>query len=121
MLNELQTHTLHALVDRIIPADDYPGGWDAGVGNYLALLLTKEPRFLFVYQSGLDALAADGFPGLNQSSQDALLTRLEAESERGEFFRQLVAHVMEGFYADPGNGGNTDGVSWRMVGYKVTA
>jgi hypothetical protein len=26
-----------------------------------------------------------------------------------------LAH--EGYYADPGNGGNRDAVSWRMIGY----
>ena len=37
------------------------------------------------------------------------------------FFRLLVEQTMEGFYADPGNGGNKGGVSWEMIGYRVTA
>jgi gluconate 2-dehydrogenase gamma chain len=32
----------------------------------------------------------------------------------------LVNHTMEGFYSDPGNGGNRDAVSWKMIGFEVT-
>lgn len=115
--------TLRALVNCIIPADDYPNGWDARVGEYLAHLLTQEPQFLFPYRSGLDAFEAEtpGFPALPASAQNALLTRLEQDKVRSAFFRLLVTHVMEGFYADPGNGGNRGGVAWQMIGYKVTA
>jgi len=121
-LNERQTQTLHALVNCIVPADDYPNGWDAGVGEYLARLLTREPPLLFAYRSGLDAIEAEapGFCLLPAPAQNALLTCLERE-ERGAFFRLLVTHVMEGFYADPGSGGNRDGIAWQMIGYKVTA
>ena len=35
-LNKSQQRTLRAAVDRIIPADDYPSAWQAGVGDYLA-------------------------------------------------------------------------------------
>ena len=33
------------------------------------------------------------------------------------WFTQLVAFAMEGFYADPGNGGNKGEISWKMIGY----
>lgn len=123
LLSERQIETLRALVHCIIPADDYPNGWDAGVGDYLAHLLTREPQFLFPYRSGLDALEAKApdFHALPAPAQNALLTRLESDMQRGAFFRLLVSHVMEGFYADPGSGGNRDGIAWKMLGYKVTA
>ena len=35
MLNQRQTEILEAMVNRIIPADQDPGGWDGGVGDYL--------------------------------------------------------------------------------------
>ena len=35
MLDTVQTETLQALVDTIIPEDDFAGGWEAGVGIYL--------------------------------------------------------------------------------------
>jgi hypothetical protein len=34
--------TLQALVDRIIPPDDYPSAWQAGVGNFLQGILEKD-------------------------------------------------------------------------------
>jgi len=135
LLSEPQAGTLRAAVDRIIPADDVPGGWEAGVGDYFAHLLTREPQFLFPARQGLDALDAearategDAFASLAPDIQDAVLARVEAGDVRAEwpqpapdFFRRLVSQAMEGFYADPGNGGNRDGVAWRMIGFRVTA
>lgn len=118
-----QTETLRALVNCILPADDYPDGWDAGVGDFLARLLTREPQFLFIYRAGLDKVNADapGFPLLPADAQAAFLRSLEPEAAQGAFFRLLVSHALEGFYADPGNGGNRDGIAWQMIGYTVTA
>jgi gluconate 2-dehydrogenase gamma chain len=28
-----------------------------------------------------------------------------------------VTLTIEGFYSDPGNGGNRDAVAWRMIGF----
>ena len=114
------------MTNRIIPADDFPSGWEAGVGDFLLRLLHLEPRFLPLYQSGLDALEAEvqaafgqSFATLESGAQDVLLARLDEEDS--EFFRVLVQQVMEGFYADPGNGGNKDRVAWKMIGFTVTA
>ncbi len=130
-----QTRTLRAAVDRIIPPDDFPGGWEAGGGDFLQALWTREPRFLTGAVQGLDALdreartqAGTAFADLSADAQDALLRRVEAGEVGTEwpvapaaFFDLLVRQSMEGFYADPGNGGNKGGASWRMVGYEVTA
>jgi hypothetical protein len=123
MFTDSQTNILRALVNCIVPADDYPGGWEAGVGEYLARLLTREPQFLFLYRSGLEVLEMEApeFHLWMPDAQNALLMRLEQDKVRGAFFRLLVSHVMEGFYADPGSGGNHHGVAWQMIGYKVTA
>jgi len=134
-LTELQTQTLRAAVDRILPADDAPGGWEAGVGDYFAHLLTRESRFLFPTRQGLDALDAEArsagaasLAALAPDAHDALLARVEAGDVRtdwpapaADFFRRLVSQAMEGYYADPGNGGNKDGVAWKMIGFRVTA
>ena len=121
-LSELQLETLRALVNCIIPADEYPSGWEAGVGDYLARLLTQEPQCLFAYRSGLDALEAEA-PAFSRLTEDqnALLAQWEQDTAHGPFVRLLVSHVMEGFYADPGSGGNREAISWQMIGYKVTA
>jgi len=135
LLDAHQIETLRAAVDRILPADDAPGGWEAGLGDFFAHLLTRESRLLFPTRAGLDALDAEAraseglsFAALTPAAQDALLSRVEAGDVRADwpvdaadFFRRLVSQAMEGFYADPGNGGNKGGAAWKMVGYRVTA
>jgi hypothetical protein len=134
MLTELQQAALRALVDRIIPADDFPSGWQAGVGDYLAGQFERDLRpQLERYRAGLDALDAEAqagtgarFAELDAADQDALLRRIEVGAvsvgwaiDPAAFFHAAVEHAMEGFYSDPANGGNRDGISWRMIGFEV--
>jgi len=134
MFNERQLATLQALVDRIIPPDDFPSGWQAGVGDYLAGQFERDLRpQLERYRAGLDALDAEaraaagvGFAELDAAGQDALLSRVEAGQVQADwpidpagFFYDAIEHAMEGFYSDLGNGGNRDGVAWRMIGFEV--
>jgi hypothetical protein len=135
MLTEPQRATLRALVDRLIPADDFPGGWDAGVGDYLDRQFAGDLiDVVDLYRGGLDALdveartAADvSFAALAPEAQDELLRRVEAGEvaadwsvDPAEFFRAATEHAAEGYYGDPGNGGNRGEVSWRMIGFEVT-
>jgi len=134
-LSARQVSVLEAAVNRLIPADDFPSGWEAGGEGYFALLLTREPQFLPLYRQGLDALDAEahahagqGFAEMGPDAQDALLGQVETGTVKTEwpldpiaFFQCLVTQTMESFYADPGNGGNKNGVSWRMIGFTVTA
>ncbi|MCA9967065.1 MAG: gluconate 2-dehydrogenase subunit 3 family protein, partial [Anaerolineales bacterium] len=104
-------------MDRIIPPDEFPGAWDAGVGDYLARQFERDLRSqVEAYQLGLAALEAEamavrgtGFAVLDAAAQDRLLSRME----KGEviavwpvnpatFFQTVVTHVMEGYYSDPG-------------------
>ena len=62
-----------------------------------------------------------------EATQDELLGRIEAGKvttvwavDPAAFFRMAVEHCAEGYYSDPDNGGNRDGVSWRMMGFEVT-
>ena len=125
-----QTATLRAAIARNIPPDGYPGGWDASVGDYLARQLAGDlAPLLGIYQSSLDQLdiaaqatAGAGIADLTPVAQEALLTAIEAGAQGDDlsrFFRLLVAHTMEGYYGDPGNGGNRDQVAWRMIGFEV--
>ena len=131
-----QLATLRALVDRIIPPDDFPSGWEAGVGEYLARQFERDLRsHVAIYQAGLDALEAEAraragasFAALHSDAQDALLRRIEVGDvitswpiDPAAFFRAAVDHAMEGFYSDPANGGNRDAVAWRMIGFQVRA
>jgi gluconate 2-dehydrogenase subunit 3-like protein len=124
---------LRAVVDRILPADDYPGAWDAGASEYLGrqldgdLLAMRE-----VVQAGLAALDAEaqtrsgaGFAALSPEAQDALLRDVESGAVRAEwtvspqhFFALLVRTTAEGFYSDPAQGGNRNRVSWAMTGFE---
>ena len=132
MLNENQLQTLQAVCDRLIPPDDFPGAWDAGVGEYiLRLLQTDAAPLIPLYQSGLDGVDAEArrvyqqnFAALNDTDKDALLRRME----RGEVaetwpvspqqaLNTFINHTAEGYYANPGNGGNRDCVSWKMMGW----
>jgi hypothetical protein len=134
MFNERQQKTLRAALDCLIPPDDFPGAWDAGVGDYLdGLLRGDEAQLQPVYRLGLDALEAEaqaqygtGFAELKAARQETLLKAVE-EGEvdalwpipARQFFALLNRHAAEGFYSDPGNGGNREAVSWQMIGFGV--
>lgn len=135
MFTERQQATLRALLDRIIPPDDFPGGWEAGVGDYLARQLERDlAGFVGTYRAGLDGLEAEaraagtaGFAELSADAQDDLLRRVEAgdvaaawATNPAAFFRAACAHAAEGYYGDPGNGGNRDAIAWRMISFEVT-
>lgn len=127
---------LQALVDTLIPPDDYPGGWEAGVDGYLARGFRGHlAGFVETYRECLAAL--DGEAAIRHGQSFAQLPPVERmvlleALDRGEasaqwavpparFIQIAMQHASEGFYADPANGGNQDAVSWKMVGFEVTA
>jgi hypothetical protein len=133
MLTSNHWNILRSLMNRIIPQDDFPDAWEAGVGNYLARQFERDLRSqVETYHLGLEALEAEsqafagkGFTELDTSAQDMILSRLEAGQvtlswlvNPTEFFHMVIEHVMEGYYSDPGNGGNRDSIAWRMIGFK---
>ena len=132
-----QLAALRALLDRLIPSDDFPGALEAGTDRYVLRQLTGDcaaeaPALLLgLTQLHAEAAARHGaehtFPTLAPSAQDSLLAALEknrpatawpAEISASAFFNRIVELAHEGFYADPANGGNRDAVSWRMLGYE---
>jgi len=136
-LTSPQLVALRALLDRLIPADDFPGALAAGTDQFIVALLAGDAAdeaigiALGLEQLDAEAVARHGaegtFASLTAAQQDALLLALEA----GEpvtpwpaplvatvFFNRMVTLAAEGFYADPANGGNRDAASWRMVGYE---
>ena len=129
-LTARQTAVLRAAMDRVIPPDDYPGAWDAGAGDYLLGQFDRDLAGLVerIVRGSTRSTrrrwpwAARAFPELDAVAQDALLARIEAgevSAELARCFALLVAHTMEGYYSDPGNGGNRDAVAWRMIGFEV--
>lgn len=140
MLNEQQLETLRAAMDTIIPPDrepdGAPGAWDNGAGEYLLRQFQRDlAHTVTEYRLGLDALNREArtrhgveFPELTLEQRTSLLIAIE-EGEAvapwpvsaTAFLAQLVNHTSEGYYADPGQGGNPHMASWNMIGFVVTA
>lgn len=122
ILNERQTATLRAAVDRIIPPDDeFPGGVAAGAHDFLLRNLESGgyfPDSLPAYRAGLDELDAltrgmfsSAFSEIDTGARDAALAAFESASPA--FFRVLVEQAQEGFYTSPD--------AFAMIGWRATA
>jgi hypothetical protein len=136
MLSDWQIEILRAAVNRIIPADEFPGGWEGGVGDYLFRQFERDLKDqVAIYAQGLDALDTEAqavhgkaFDELDAEAQDHLLAQIELGNVKtiwavnpAAFVSMLAEHCAEGYYSDStNNGGNRDGVAWKMVGYEVT-
>jgi len=124
----LNTETLRAVVDCLIPADEFPGAYEAGVCDYLLKLfatdLRDEAEFFTSGLAGIDleARAKFGEPfadltlgqqtiTLEAIQQGDLLTAWQISPQR--FFEMLVCTTAEGFY--------TNAVSWTMTGFEENA
>jgi choline dehydrogenase-like flavoprotein len=123
----LRDPALRALVDRLIPADGHPSGWQNGVGDFLAGILVADLRdradAIRAGLAGLDARAracgGGGFAGLATGAQDEVIKDLLAGGgEAAAFLGLMIRLAAQGYYGDPGNGGNPDRASWDMVGYR---
>ena len=85
MFDDCQMRSLQALLDTLIPADDYPGAWEAGVGDYLLRQLQGDlAELLPAYQTWLRALDGEAhtvygelFADLSLAERTALLTKIE--------------------------------------------
>jgi choline dehydrogenase-like flavoprotein len=112
---------LEAVVDRIIPADEDPGALAAGTLGFVRDRLIQASTLSNSVRAGLQALddAAQArmgrsFVELDEDQRDGVLA-LQYDKP---WFRALAEIVAEGFFADPGNGGNDTAASWRMIGYE---
>jgi hypothetical protein len=136
MLSDRQVEILRAAVNRMIPPDEFPGGWEGGVGDYLFRQFERDLKNqVETYAQGLDALDAEAqaingkaFDALDVETQDQLLdraqrgyTKLKWPIDPVVFIVMLAEHSAEGYYSDPtNNGGNRDGIAWKMIGYEVS-
>ena len=127
--------TLQAVVDCLIPPDDFPGANDAGVCNYLTRLLETDlsSKSAF-FHSGLEAIDAEAFTQFQKSfhllgpdEQIEILHTVESGDVATSwqippqlFFQLLVNTTAEGYYSDPDQGGNRDAMSWIMVGFEMS-
>jgi gluconate 2-dehydrogenase gamma chain len=127
-----ESNLLDALVEQIIPTDEWPGGRDAGVTNFIDLQLTGPyTRFQETYRKGLLAIQKTcndkfqkRFEVLSFEKQTLFLENMEAGKIEGkdwengfgqQFFRLIRDHSMQGFYGSPRHGGNKNNVSYKMM------
>jgi choline dehydrogenase-like flavoprotein len=112
---------LEAAVDRIVPADADPGAIAAGTMGFVRKRLEASKPLGDAVRTGLratDEATKDrhkiGLPEIGPQEREAVLQARADEP----WFGSLAETTAEGFYADPGNGGNRDAVSWKMLGYE---
>ena len=108
---------LAVAIDSVVPADDFLSASQAGGLRFWAGLTESErPEWAERMTEVLDLLdsrSGGRFASLDAAAREAVLDGL-ADDPEYTWFAQLVN---AGFYADPANGGNDDGVSWRMLGW----
>jgi Gluconate 2-dehydrogenase subunit 3 len=128
--------TLRAVVDCLIPPDDFPGAYEAGVCEYLVQLfrtdLVEQSNF---FSAGLEAIDAEArlrfelsFAELTPAQQTITLAAVESGDVATSwviplrhFFEMLVNTTAEGYYSDPQQGGNRAAISWTMTGFEERA
>ncbi|MFK7696766.1 gluconate 2-dehydrogenase subunit 3 family protein [Paenibacillus sp. HJGM_3] len=123
---------LDAVADRMIPEDAWPSATHGGVLTYLKHRSAEDRalwhNLIVPGLRGLDAKASASygrpFTELTATEQDELLGDLEHDRLRDFpvsqklFFATLLNLVVEGYYGSPGAGGNRDGKSWTMIGFR---
>jgi Gluconate 2-dehydrogenase subunit 3 len=113
---------LRVVVDRIIPADEDPGALALGTDRYVMAQLGGEAvvwaEDIAAGLAGLEALARLDFGQPFEELAEADKDRLIEVVEQQPWFGALAELAAEGFYADPGNGGNLEARSWAMIGYE---
>ena len=129
----MNSETLRAVVDCLIPPDDFPGAYDAGVCDYLERLLqTDLADQAEFFRAGIDATDAEAlarfdkpFGRLSPSEQSSMLAAIEAGQLEtswaippARFFDMLVNTTVEGYYSEPQQGGNRGAISWLMTGFE---
>lgn len=114
---------LREVIDRIIPRDGDPSATDLGVDRYilrqmLADAVPDQDRIL----AGLEALSAaireKGRGRVEPNLADGELDAMLQDTATAPWFQALTELAAEGYYADPGNGGNAQARSWAMIGYE---
>jgi gluconate 2-dehydrogenase subunit 3-like protein len=129
----MNSATLRAVVDCLIPPDDFPGAYEVGVCDYIERLLqTDLADHAEFFRAGIDAIDAEAlarfdksFAQLSPSEQNFTLALIESGEVKtlwtippSRFFEMLVNTTAEGYYSEPEQGGNRGAVSWTMTGFE---
>lgn len=129
----MNSEILRAVVDCLIPADDFPGAYEAGVCDYLEhLLQTDLADHAEFFRAGIEAIEAEAlvrfdrsFANLSPAEQSSMLAAIELGEVQTSwpvpptrFFEMLVHTTIEGYYSEPQQGGNRGAISWVMTGFE---
>lgn len=112
---------LEALLDTLIPEDDYPGAIGAGVPMQMLSSLSDDARGQRIYRRGLDALSsriqkndAAPFHALSLARRSEALAAIEEGfGAEALFFRRLRNDAMIAFYSSR--------AAYEMLGYQPPA
>ena len=125
--------TLPAVVDCLIPPDDFPGAYDAGVCDYIEQLFqTDLAGHAEFFRAGIETIDSEAlatynapFAVLTRDQQIAILEGIESGAVKtswpiapAPFFVMLVNITAEGYYSEPQQGGNRGQASWLMTGFE---
>jgi choline dehydrogenase-like flavoprotein len=112
-----ESERLGAAIDAVVPADDFPSASQAGGVRFLGRLAESErPEWahrIIAVLDLLDSRSGGRFAALDAGAREDVLDGLVDDPE----YRWFAHLVSAGFYADPANGGNDEGQSWRMLGW----
>ena len=123
---------IDAVAEQIIPADEWPGGCNSGVTNFIdKQLVGPFKRFQSVYRKGAAAihetcavLYHKKFEELSWDEQTIFLENMEAGKMKEpvwaggfdkEFFGLIRDHSMQAYYGSPVHGGNKNKMSYKMM------
>jgi gluconate 2-dehydrogenase gamma chain len=127
-----EARLIDAVAEQIIPSDDWPGGKESGVTNFIdKQLIGPYKRFRSVYRKGIAAIQESSgkiyhknFEELTWDDQTSFLEAMEAGKMDGpawsdgfdrKFFELVRDHSMQAFYGSPIHGGNRDKISYKMM------
>jgi gluconate 2-dehydrogenase gamma chain len=129
---DAEAKVIDAVAEQIIPSDDWPGGREAGVTNFIdKQLVGPYKRFQHAYRKGIAAIQETcearfqkKFEDLAWDDQTVFLLTLEAGNMKDsiweggfdqEFFNMIRNHSMQAYYGSSRHGGNKNYVSFKML------
>ena len=111
---------LTVLVDTIVPADEWPsaaasGGLDSCTGSSPPTVASGCHGF--ATPCALSSRPPESSGSATSPPPPTPNGCGAGRAGRDPDYRWFATLVQHGYYADPGNGGNADAVSWRMLGW----
>jgi gluconate 2-dehydrogenase gamma chain len=127
-----EAQLMDALADQIITPDEWPGGHESGVTNFIdRQLVGPYVRFQAKYRKGMTTIRetceiryGKKFEDLGWDEQTVFIETMEAGKMKEpswaggfdkEFFSMIRDHAMQSFYGSPRHGGNKNNMSYKML------